>query len=233
MNNLIDVYNDTIDKTEYLGKGVTKQYTFNDIITKKGYKKPIVKVIPNNSIDTALSVNKHTAILNMASHKRPGGGVGNGKVAQEECLFRSTNLWNCISKDYYPLAENVCLYTKNALIIKDGNYNLLENYIKADFITIPAINLNGKDMPENYDLLTENKIKLMFSVAYINNCSNIVLGSWGCGVFKNNPEYIAKKFKSVINDMGSLFDNITFGIINDDNSVDNNYEIFKNILDNE
>jgi uncharacterized protein (TIGR02452 family) len=230
MKQLIEVYNDTKKLSEKISPGETIKYTFDDIIDVSGSMNPNVEVLPLDTINTALQIKGKNSILNMASHKRPGGGVRNGKIAQEECLFRSTNLTDCIPKSFYPLSEDVCLYTKDATILKDGIYFLLNKYVKADFITLPAINLNGKSKPENYEELIENKIRLIFISAYYNNCDNLILGSWGCGVFKNNPVFIANSFKKIIEEKGSLFKNIIFGIINDRNSVSNNYEIFKKIL---
>jgi len=78
-----------------------------------------------------------TCILNMASYKRPGGGVERGARSQEECLFRCSNLFHVISKDFYPLKEEA-LYTKDAVFIKDKNYNLMEP-VTLDVITIAAM----------------------------------------------------------------------------------------------
>jgi uncharacterized protein (TIGR02452 family) len=76
------------------------------------------------------------------------------------------------------------------------------------------------------------KIKLMLSLAYLNNCDNIILGAWGCGVFKNDPQTIANFFHEilVLEEYKYMFNKVIFAVINDNNSVGNNYEIFKNIL---
>ena len=61
------------------------------------------------------------------------------------------------------------------------------------------------------------------------DCETIVLGAWGCGVFKNNPETIATLFKEVIEE-GTTTKNVVFAVINDHNSFADNYSIFKKIL---
>jgi hypothetical protein len=51
-------------------------------------------------------------------------------------------------------------------------------------------------------------------------------------VFKNDPEKVAQYFKDAIigEGYGSLYKKIIFAVINDHNSVANNYEIFNTIL---
>jgi len=100
--------------------------------------------------------------------------------------------------------------------------------VKVDVVTIAAINLNAQKV-DNYEELTKNKIRLMLSIATKNNIDNIILGAWGCGVFGNEPSKMAKMFMDVINE-GYSFDNIIFAIINDHNSVGNNYNEFKKII---
>ena len=74
----------------------------------------------------------------------------------------------------------------------------------------------------------------MLSLAHKMNCKNIILGAWGCGVYGNDPEIISGYFHEVLVSecYSSLFNKVIFAIINDENSVGNNYEIFKNRLDN-
>jgi uncharacterized protein (TIGR02452 family) len=72
----------------------------------------------------------------------------------------------------------------------------------------------------------------MLSVPQSWGAQYLILGAWGCGVFKNDPEKIAQYFKdSIIGEgYGSLYKKIIFAVINDHNSVANNYEIFNTIL---
>ena len=62
-----------------------------------------------------------------------------------------------------------------------------------------------------------------------NNIDNIILGAWGCGVFGNEPDKMAKMFKDVLEE-GYKFNNVIFAIINDHNSVGNNYNEFKKVI---
>jgi len=169
-----------------------------------------------------------TCMLNMASHKTPGGGVARGSMAQEEELARRSNLVFGLPIEHYPLSETELIYTKDVSFFKDKWYNIIPEF-KCDVITIPAIN-RMVATPKDYESLTRNKIKNMLYAPHKNGCTNLVLSAFGCGVFKNDPRYISELFKLLDSGYSELYDNITFAIINDRNSVSSNFEIFKNIL---
>lgn len=235
MYNLINVFLDTEKHSEQFNTSKTSIHS--DVLGPflSVYDKDNQNILVENT-DTVSSLIKwskfgRTAILNMASSKRPGGGVRNGARAQEECLFRCSNLIHSVSTDFYSLEDNICLYTEEAVFFKDYLYNYIEP-IKCDVITIPALNLNKSETINNYEKETMNKIRVMLSTPSKFGVKNLILGSWGCGVFKNDPEKISNYFKMVLIDEGyhSLYDKVIFAIINDHNSVSNNYKIFnKNI----
>jgi uncharacterized protein (TIGR02452 family) len=226
---LIEIYQDTLDYSNELRDSITTKHNFSEILTNQSKGKTNIEVINTDSVSalTAWSKVGKTAVLNMASYKRPGGGVINGARAQEECLFRCSNLGHVISTDFYPLQDDELLWTKDAHFFKDVNYGYMKD-VQVDVVTIAAINLNVQKV-DNYEELTKNKIRLMLSMAIKNDIDNLILGAWGCGVFGNNPGVMAKMFIDVINE-GYSFDNIIFAIINDHNSVGNNYNEFKSVI---
>lgn len=225
----IEIYQDTVEYSELIDlKPITEKYTFLDIKKKplKGQTISLVKTDTVSLLQTLKGKGK-TCVLNMASYKRPGGGVLKGSVAQEECLYRSSNL--PINEDvikYYPLANDEALYVKDVTFFKDYHYNLMEPIV-CDVITIAALNLN--EDAQKYDAeIMRNKIRLMLSLAAKNECDNIILGAWGSGVFKNDPVNVAIMFKEQIKHFS--IPNIYFAIINDSNSVSDNYNVYKDVL---
>ena len=108
-----------------------------------------------------------TAVLNMASAYRPGGGVLNGARAQEECIFRRSNLFmslylfdrqmydlviepnlddmydlNFIQQGY-PMEENFGgIYSDDVTVFKDGEYEWLYDPYQIAFISVAAMNIN-------------------------------------------------------------------------------------------
>ena len=238
MKNLVNVFQDTLENSKGLTKSTTSKHTFDEIQNAKlGMFKPNISVVNSDSVSALVEYSKlgKTCVLNMASYKRPGGGVYNGARAQEECLFRCSNLIHVISTDFYPLAENEALYTKDAIFFKDKEYDYREP-VECDVVTIAAINLNENakyDPVQNvkdYRNVTKDKIRLMISLAAKNDVKNLILGAWGCGVFKNDPKLMAQYFSEVLVGEGYNvnFKNVVFAIINDHNSVGNNFEIFNN-----
>jgi uncharacterized protein (TIGR02452 family) len=237
--NLINVFQDTLEISKnFPNRSQTNRHTTQEIIG------PYLSEFENNIIveplDTVSAIQKWSQVgrvcaLNMASYKRPGGGVENGARAQEECLFRCSNLFDVVSKDLYPLRDHECLYTQRALFFKDKDYYQITP-IECDVITLAAINLNDKAKYDpvqnlyNYENLTREKIRLMLSVPQSWGAQYLILGAWGCGVFNNDPTTMSQYFSEVLVGEGYNlnFKNVVFAIINDHNSVGNNFEIFNN-----
>lgn len=65
-----------------------------------------------------------------------------------------------------------------------------------------------------------NRAEKVLSIAVENGNKNIVLGAWGCGVFRNSVYDIAEIFKILLFDKNyiSLFDNVIFASFNDKNT---------------
>ena len=238
---LIDVFNDTENRVNE-GEYNKDLMCILKIFDKTLVKDPTFKVTNSNGsisvqnidcVESArqLSLQGKTCILNMASYKKPGGGVRSGSMAQEEELSRRSNLVFGLNQNFYPLGFNSYLYTENVTFFKDKYYQIINSF-DCDVITIAAVNLNHPINTRLYHDLTEEKIKTMIYEPYLHGCKNLVLSAFGCGVFKNDPEYISIVFEKYIPLMKSLYDNVVFAILNDHNSVANNFSIFEKNLSN-
>lgn len=232
---LVDVYKDTLLKATQYTHGCTTIYNQKSMIyiKNKGLTGNI-KVQPIDTIgmlETFKNDEKKSCVLNMASAKRPGGGVSRGAKAQEEGLFRCSNLALSISPEFYPMKSYDTLYTTNVTFFKNFSYIDMKPIV-CDVITIAAFNLN-KEKIIHYKELTYDKINFMLRLAAMHDVHNLILGAWGCGVYKNDPHFIATAFKESLaeDDMAHNFENIIFAVINDHNSVGNNFNIFKSIFE--
>ena len=197
-------------------------------------------------------------VLNFASSTNPGGGVTKGSTAQEECLCRCSNLYltlyqeKCI-REYYNinkkymsnLGSDAIIYSRNVYVFKDKDYNMLpvEDRFYVDVLTCAAPNLRenprnqyNSDASEEKLTLTDEELynihvkraRNILNVAVKNEDDYLILGAFGCGAFRNNPEIVAKAYKDVLQDYMYCFKVIDFAII--DGKSSNNYEIFKRIL---
>ena len=70
-----------------------------------------------DTIDCALHF-ENPLVLNLASDYHPGGGVAKGSGAQEESLFRRSNYFQTLTKQYYPILDGYAIYSPNVSIIK-------------------------------------------------------------------------------------------------------------------
>jgi uncharacterized protein (TIGR02452 family) len=147
--------------------------------------------------------------LNFASAKSPGGGFLTGAQAQEECLARATGLYACIKdvNGYYetnrscgtPLYTDHMIYSPNVPVIRDDDDQLLTTPYAISIITAPAVNAGAvvencpQDVPR-IDEVMQGRIERVLSLAVIHEHRHLVLGAWGCGVFRNDIEKVAHWF---------------------------------------
>lgn len=144
-------------------------------------------------------------VLNFASDKCPGGGVGRGARAQEECLFRASSYNDCISRELYPLDMADIVVTVDVLVFRDEKHGLLEEGVLVDFIAVAAIRhpkvKKGKFLDDNQRKITRDKVESIFAYASQSereyDC--LVLGALGCGAFHNPPQDVADIFLEMQN----------------------------------
>jgi uncharacterized protein (TIGR02452 family) len=184
-------------------------------------------------------------VLNLASRQNPGGGVLNGAGAQEENLFRRTNLFMSLyryaqyatgygltkDQDSYPLDRNTGgIYSDNITVFRGSEKNgycLLKQPFRLSFVTVPALNhpeLIERDnryyIVDNLVKATKEKMRTILRIAgkYEKDC--LVLGAFGCGAFCNPPHHIAMLFREVFmeSEFCQAFRNVVFAILDDHNS---------------
>ena len=145
---------------------------------------------------------KNLSVLNFASYKYPGGGFLAGSSAQEEMLCHNSFLYNVIStfKDYYNWNnehKNKALYLDRAIYSPEIYFfNKKKQFAKVSVITCAAPNFGAANQyqninrEENYEIL-KNRINFIKKIAEENNTDTLILGAFGCGVFKQPPEDVS------------------------------------------
>ncbi|HOV24983.1 MAG TPA: TIGR02452 family protein [Pseudobacteroides sp.] len=225
--------------------------TVKELLNKNKDRKCLIEVTGETTIAASLRlVNQEaiedTACLNFASAKNPGGGFLTGSQAQEESLARSSGLYPCISQmsEMYEYNRNnrTCLYSDYMIyspkvpFIRYDNGKFMDKPVLISVITAPAVNAgivmqrSWEDQGKIGDVMVE-RIRKILSVAAVNKCRAIVLGAFGCGVFKNKPEDVAGYFERVLFKEGYnvLFDRIVFAVyeIGEDKK---NFNIFNKVF---
>ena len=60
------------------------------------------------------------------------------------------------------------------------------------------------------------RMQRVLSIAVLHGQRNLVLGAWGCGVFRNDPQMVAQEFRSFILEdpaFAGAFDRVVFAIL--------------------
>lgn len=170
-------------------------------------------------------------VLNFASAKNPGGGFLNGAQAQEESLARSSGLYKSLLKcpEFYEyhranrslLYSDRMIYSPSCPVFKKDDGTLLSTSYIVDFITSPAPNAGEieKKQPEDKEKINEvlyiRGAKLLSLAAY-HECDALVLGAWGCGVFRNDPAIVAQMFADLLLANGQFsgrFKSVLFSVL--------------------
>ena len=157
-------------------------------------------------------------VLNFASARNPGGGFLKGAQAQEESLARSSGLYfslkQCSGYYEYHRSHRSALYSDRMIwspgcpVFRTDEGNLLNRIYKVSFITSPAPNAGAvrRNEPENVQDIKpvlRRRSAGILGLALYHGCNAIILGAWGCGVFQNNPQRVAKIFRNHLGPTGS------------------------------
>ncbi|MCB1051368.1 MAG: TIGR02452 family protein [Acidobacteria bacterium] len=168
--------------------------------------------------------------LNFASAKNPGGGFLNGAQAQEECLARASGLYRSLllAPDYYAenrgqtslLYSHHCIYSPKVPVFRNDSDQLLAEPFGVSIVTAPAPNAGAirQNQPE---LISEieptfiQRIRFVLAIARENQHQNLVLGAWGCGVFANDPLWVANAFRQVLAESAfkGVFQKVVFAVL--------------------
>ena len=147
--------------------------------------------------------------LNFASATKPGGGFLRKAVAQEESIARATGLYaSLLRAPAYYERNRVCgsaLYTDHVIlsgevpVIRTGDHTLLDTPGVCHVLTAPAPNagrLLRHEAEHAWQLgpVFRDRLRGVLAVAADAGYRALILGAWGCGVFRNPPRDVAGYF---------------------------------------
>ncbi|WP_067713201.1 TIGR02452 family protein [Nocardia yamanashiensis] len=211
----------------------TVSYTPEDDVSggRTGAFTGTMEVTAEGSIEAARRLHREgrtaIAVLNFASARNPGGGYLGGARAQEEDLCRSALLYRSLleAPDYYAAHRastdlrysHRVIYSPGVPVIRDDRSELAAHPFPLSFLTSPAPNAgqlalrnDGAPVPVA-DILIERATRVL-AVAARHEVRTLVLGAWGCGVFRNDPTEVAAAFDQALCTNGAPFDHVTFAV---------------------
>ncbi len=203
--------------------------------------------------------NAKIAVMNFANAFHPGGGVATGAGAQEECLCRTSTLYPILDQTtlrntYYkhhhelnnPKATDSLIYTEGVVICKTDE-DLPKRMPKEDWVTVDVITIAAPDLRDTTNIhvplidggTNMNEAELygyhvkraihMLTCAAAKGADVLVLGAFGCGAFRNDPEIVAGAFKTALCVFPKVFEHIEFAVYCPPGGS-TNYTVFKKVL---
>jgi uncharacterized protein (TIGR02452 family) len=189
-----------------------------------------IAVRNETTLDAArrLAAGQRTVALNFASAKNPGGGFLSGAEAQEESLARASSLYACLEgRSMYAfhrgredsLYTDYVIHSPAVVVFRDGGGTLLDIPFTCSFLTSPAPNAGAvlqSDPARGDDLrcALQSRIAKVLAVAAAERHDAVVLGAWGCGVFRNDPREVARAFEAALTgDFEGVFKTVCFAVL--------------------
>ncbi|MBO9608419.1 MAG: TIGR02452 family protein [Paenibacillaceae bacterium] len=168
-------------------------------------------------------------VLNFASAKNAGGGFLNGAMAQEESLAASSGLYGTLLRHpaYYTVNRacrsmmytDYAIYSPEVVFFRDDRYALLPRPVVASVLTLPAVNY-GQVMQKGEDSgvaerVMKDRMRLALAIFANMEAKHLILGAYGCGVFRNDPMKVARWWRELLEDehMGTLFMDVRFAVL--------------------
>jgi uncharacterized protein (TIGR02452 family) len=173
-----------------------------------------VEVANASTLDVARGLagqGQRVAALNFASAKNPGGGFLTGARAQEESLARASGLYATLLGDPMydhhrshpdPLYTTWVIYSPEVPVFRLDEGQLLGEPYCCSFLTSPAVNvgaLRHRDRRgDEVRRVMQERVERVLGVAALHGHEVLVLGAWGCGVFRNDPGQVAELFQAAL-----------------------------------
>jgi uncharacterized protein (TIGR02452 family) len=166
------------------------------------------------------------ACLVFASAKNPGGGFLTGAQAQEESLARASALYACLraAPEFYAFHREQrdlrysdrVIYSPGVAVFRDDKGRLLSAPHHAAFLTAAAPNLGAilRNQPADaadVPAVLRRRARRVLAVAAAHGHRTLVLGGWGCGVFRNVPADVAHAFAAALQEVDA-FDQVIFAV---------------------
>jgi uncharacterized protein (TIGR02452 family) len=194
-------------------------------------------------------------VLNFASAKKVGGGFLSGAQAQEESIARSSTLYPSLktntAQQFYTLHNrdpkggyysHAMIYSPEVIVFRDDGGEYKEP-VEIQVVTSPAVNagvvrrslnglFGGKGVEVKIEEVMRERMARILFLFEKQGVRDVVLGSFGTGVFRNNVTMVATIWRDLLKIEGARFehsfDNVVFAILGK-----NTYDEFKGAFEHQ
>lgn len=188
----------------------------------------VTEVTDETSLAAARRLGAGVACLVFASAKHPGGGFLSGAQAQEESIARSSALHHCqqAAGEFYDFHRRQrdlrysdrIIYSPDVPVFRADDGTLLDEPYLVSFLTAAAPNLgaimaNQPAAAASVPAVLTVRARRVLAVAAAHGHRKLVLGAWGCGVFRNDPAVVAAAFADCLARARGHFDHVAFAVL--------------------
>lgn len=184
------------------------------------FEQTATEVTTKSAVVALYNAKGSVAVLDNASFTRPAGGYLDGSFGPEQILCAESNLFNVLqglNEAYYAKnkhSQRGMLFTSRAMYLKDIRFNRRGEIRNADVIVIAAPNRkraleNHRDIAECDNDLAR-RIETIMNIAANGGCDTLVLNSFGCGAYGNDPSQVAGLFASWLEKHPGVFETVVF-----------------------
>ncbi|KAI0343448.1 hypothetical protein BDW22DRAFT_1355889 [Trametopsis cervina] len=181
-------------------------------------------------------VKPRIGVLNFASAKKPGGGFLGGAQAQEESIARSSTLYPTLmtstAQQFYTLHNrdardgyysHAMIYSPGVVLFRDDHGDWTDP-LAVDVLTSPAVNAGvvkrkypGSEAEEAIRKAMKERMGRILFLLEKQGVQEVVLGSFGTGVFRNSVDEVARIWVELIlvpnARFGKSFKNVLFAVL--------------------
>lgn len=186
------------------------------------------EVTPETTLEAAARLaSARPLALNFASATKPGGGFLSGAQAQEESIARSSSLYaTIVDREMHrhhghprnPMYTSWAITSPDVPVFRNDDGTLLERPYPTCFLASAAVNAGevlAHDPSRASDIMRvmRERIARVLAICAHEDHATLILGAWGCGVFRNDTEDVALAFREALDGpFVGAFDHVVFAV---------------------
>jgi uncharacterized protein (TIGR02452 family) len=171
-------------------------------------------------------------VLVFADDSFAGGSVQLGSGAQEESIFRRTNLSRALIPSLYPIGPTDAILCTDVTVFRgteEEGCPFLQNPFRLSFIACPGVRCRNAEMSATEVVALRVKVRLILQVALDAGYDAIVLGALGCGAWRCPPPQVATVFDEELKSCRGAFASVVFACLETSRGT-SNFDVFSRVF---